>query len=133
MLKRFRMENCHPVSIPMVTRCKLSKDDESPSVNQTYYRSMVGSFLYVIATRPAIMQAVGYVARFQATPKDTHVQAVKRIFKYLKGTMTFGLWYSKCQNFTLTTYTNADWGGFVDDRKSTRGVLSFLVIVLFHG
>lgn len=60
MLKRFRMEDCHLVSIPMVTGCKLSKEDESPIVNSTYYRSMGGILLYVIATRPNIMQAVGY-------------------------------------------------------------------------
>lgn len=84
MFKRFRLEDCNPVSTPMVTGCKLSKNDESPDANQTLYRSMKRSLLYVITTRPDIMQAFGYVARFQATPKDTHVHAIKRIFKYLK-------------------------------------------------
>ena len=80
------MEDCNPVSIPMETRSKLSKDDVSPSVDQTIYRSMVESLLFVTATRLDIMQAVGYVARCQASPKQTHVKVVKRIFKYLKST-----------------------------------------------
>ncbi|XP_059071864.1 secreted RxLR effector protein 161-like [Cryptomeria japonica] len=120
------MEDYHPISTPMVKRCKLSKEDESSSINKTYYRSMIGNLLYVTTTRLDIMQAVGYVARFLATPKDTHVQAVKRTFKYLKGTLNFGLWYPKCSDFTLATYCDVDWGGSVDDKKSTSGGAFFL-------
>jgi hypothetical protein len=110
----------------MITGCKLSKDDESPEENQTLYRSMIGNLLYVTTSRPDIMQAVGLVARFQSTPKETHVQAVKRIFRYLKGTLDFGLWYSRSKDFTLTTYTDADWVGSIDDKKSTSGGAFFL-------
>jgi hypothetical protein len=85
--------------------------------NQTLYRSMIGILLYVTTSRPDIMKIVGLVARFQNAPKETHVQAVKRIFKYIKGTLDFGLWYSRGEYFTLTTYTNADWVGSVDDKK----------------
>jgi hypothetical protein len=126
MLKKFRMEDCAPVNTPMVTGCKLSKDDESLEENQTLYRSMIGNLLYVMTSRPDIMQAVGLVAWFQAAPKETHVQAVKIIFKYLKGTLDFGLWYSRGEYFTLTTYTDVDWAGSVDDRKSTSGGAFFL-------
>lgn len=87
---------------------------------------MIESLLYVTITRLDIMQVVGCVARFQVTPKDTHVHAVKRIFTYLKGTMDYGLQYLKCKDFTLTTYTNVDWGGLVDDRKSTSGGAFFV-------
>lgn len=87
---------------------------------------MIASLLYATSTRPDMMQAVVYVARFQSTPKYTHVHAVKRIFKYLKGTMDYGLWYPKGNDFTLTAYTNADSGGSVDDRKSTSGGAFFL-------
>ena len=73
------------------TSCKLSKDDDSKSTDQRQYRSMIGSLLYVIASRPNVMQAVGQVARFQAAPKESHVLVVKRIFRYLKGTEEFGL------------------------------------------
>jgi hypothetical protein len=86
MLKRFGMEDCKPVTTPMQTSCKLRKDDDSKSTDQRKYRSMIGSLLYVTTSRPDVMQAVGQVARFQATPKESHVLAVKRIFRYLKGT-----------------------------------------------
>jgi hypothetical protein len=95
MLKRFRMEDCKPVITSMQTSCKLSKDDDSKSIDQRQYRSMIGSLLYVIASKPDVMQTVGQVARFQAAPKESHVLAVKRIFRYLKGTKEFGLWYPK--------------------------------------
>ena len=101
MLKKFGMEDCRPVSTPMVTSCKLSKDDESKEADQKLYRSMIGSLLYVTATRPDVMQAAGQVARFQAAPKEAHVLAVKRIFQYLRGTTDLGLWYPKGNKITL--------------------------------
>ena len=86
------MEDSKPVSTPMITGCKLSKDDESLEVDHTMYRSMIGIMLYVTATKPDVIQAVGLVARFLSSPKETHVTATKRIFKYLKGTMEYELW-----------------------------------------
>ena len=91
MLKKFKMEDCRPVSTPMIIGCKMRKEGESKEVDQRLYRSMIGSLLYVTASRPDVMQVVGQVARFQAAPKETHIIAVKRIFKYLKGTMDFGI------------------------------------------
>jgi hypothetical protein len=73
MLKRFGMEDCKPVINPMQTSCKLSKDDDSKSIDQRQYRSMIGSLLYVTSSRLDVMQVVGQVARFQATPKESHV------------------------------------------------------------
>ena len=115
MLKRFKMEDSKPVSTPMITCYKLSKDDESLEVDHTMYRSMIGSLLYVTATRPDVMQVVGFVAIFQSAPKDIHVATVKIIFRYIKGTMNYGLWYPKCQDFTLKSFTDADWEESVDD------------------
>jgi hypothetical protein len=86
MLKKFGMEDCKPVSTPMQTSCKLSKDDDSKDADQRQYRSMIGNLLYVTTSRPDVMQEVGQVARFQAAPKESHVMEVKRIFRYLKGT-----------------------------------------------
>jgi hypothetical protein len=86
MLKRFGMEDCKPIITLMQTSCKLSKDDDSKSTDQRQYRSMIGSLLYVTTSRLNVMQVVGQVARFQATPKESHVLTVKRIFRYLKGT-----------------------------------------------
>ena len=126
MLKKFTMEDCKPVSTPMTTGCKLSKDDKAPTVDQTQYRSMIGSLLYLTATRPDILQAVCMVARFQANPKETHVTAVKRIFRYLKGTVEYGLWYPRGKDFTLIAFSDADWAGCVDDRKSTSGGAFYL-------
>lgn len=98
MLKWSRMEECDVLSTPMIIGCKLSKDDESPKLYKTLYRSMIVSLLYLIASRPEIMQAVGMVARFQLSPKEFDMQARKRIFRYLKCTLDFGLWYPKRKN-----------------------------------
>jgi hypothetical protein len=86
ILKRFGMEDCKPVITPMQTNCKLNKDENLKSTYQRQYRSMINSLLYVTTFGPDVMQAVGQVARFQAAPKESHVLAVKRIFRYLKGT-----------------------------------------------
>ena len=101
MIKRFRMEDCKPVVTPMQTSCKLSKDDDSKSIDQKQYRSMIDILLYVTTSRLDVMQAVGQVTRFQAEPKDSHVLVVKRIFRYLKGTKEFGLWYPKGNDLSL--------------------------------
>ena len=99
MLKKFQMEDSSPVSTPMAGGCKLIKDDISPEVDQRTYRSMIGSLLYIIASHRDIMHVVGMVGKFQAAPKQSHLVAMKRIFKYLKGTMNYGLWYPRNQNF----------------------------------
>ena len=120
------MEDAKPVCTPMVTGCSLSTNDESAAAHQPTYRSMIGSLLYLTGTRPDIMHAVGIVGRFQANPKETHLQAVKRIFKYLQGTQNYGLWYPRDTDLTLHAYTDADWAGSVDDRKSTSGSAFFM-------
>jgi hypothetical protein len=126
ILKRFQMEDSKPVGTPMVTRCKLSKDDDSPDVDQSSYRSMIGSLLYITSSHPDIMHVVGMVGRYQDAPKQSHLQFFKRIFSYLKETMTYGLWYPRNQNFQLTAYSDADWANCVDERKSTSGGAFFL-------
>jgi len=126
MLKIFQMEECKPVSTPMIIGCKLSKDDTSPEVDQKLYRSMICSLLYVTASRPDVMHAVGLVGRFQEAPRENHLQAVKRIFRYLKGTTEYGLWYPKGNELTLVSYTDVDWAGDIDDRKSTNGGAFYL-------
>jgi hypothetical protein len=93
------MEDSSPVSTPMVVGCKLSKDDISPDVDQRTYLSMIGSLLYITTSRLDIMQVVGMVGCYQLDPKQSYFVFFKRIFKYLKGTMTYGMWYPKNQNF----------------------------------
>ena len=126
ILKKYGMEDSKPVCTPMVTGCSLSENDESAAVHQATYRSMIGSLLYLTGTRPDIMHAVGIVGRFQTNPKETHLQAVTRIFKYLQGTQNYGLWYPRDTDLTLHAYTDADWAGSVDDRKSTSGGAFFM-------
>ena len=120
------MEDSKIVSTPMVIGHKLSKNDESPEVNQTLYRSMIGKLQYVVHSRPDIALAVGIVARFSANPKENHMMAIKRIMRYLKGIEDYGLYYRKNENFELRAYTNVDWAGSLDDRKSTSGGAFFL-------
>ena len=103
------MEYCKPVSTPMITGCKMSKEDESKEVDQRLYRSMIGSLLYVTTSRLDVMLVVGQVTRFQAAPKETHIITVKRIFNYFKGTMDFGLWYPKGNELTLIAYLDTGW------------------------
>jgi hypothetical protein len=126
MLKRFRMEYCKPVTTPMQTNCKLRKDDDSKSTNQRKYQSMITRLLYVTVSIPDVMQAVGQVARFEAAPKESHGLEVKRIFRYLKGTKEFGLWYPKGKDLSLIAYTDADWAGCIDDQRSTNGAVFYL-------
>ncbi|XP_043721111.1 secreted RxLR effector protein 161-like [Telopea speciosissima] len=108
--------------------------DESPLVDQTLYRSMIGSLLYLMASRPDILQSVCLVARFQANPKETHLLPLKRIFRYLKGTMDYGLWYPRTDHFTFTAFSDADWADSIDDRKSTSGSAFYLgkSLVVWH-
>lgn len=87
---------------------------------------MIGSLLYVTASRPDVKQAVGMVVRFQSKPKESHVLAVKRIFRYLKGTIDLGLWYPSKDSLTFRAYSDVDWASCIDDRKSTTGGAFFL-------
>ncbi|XP_059075448.1 secreted RxLR effector protein 161-like [Cryptomeria japonica] len=120
------MDQCTHVGTPMETGCKLVKVDDSPLVDQSKYRSMVGSLLYLTASRPDLMQAVCLVSRYQSAPRQSHLNAVTKIFKYIQGTLDFGLWYPKHGDFTLIGYTDADWGGCIDDQRSTSGAAFFL-------
>eukprot|EP00253_Pinus_taeda_P016308 PITA_16308 len=126
ILKKYGMEDSKPVCTPMVTGCSLNPNDDSVAVYQPTYRSMIGILLYLTCTRLDIMHAVGIVGRFQANPKEAHLQAVKRIFKYLQGTQNYGLWYHRDTDLTLHGYIDADWVGSVDDRKSTSGGAFFM-------
>ncbi|GLJ05329.1 hypothetical protein SUGI_0016200 [Cryptomeria japonica] len=128
LLKKFGLDDSKPVGTPMVTGCKLSKNDESPKANQSLYRSMVGGLLYLTQTRPHIMHVVCMAARYQVDLKESHVTVVKRIFRYLKGTLDYSLWYPRNDDFMLCAYTDVDWVGDVDDQKSTSSVHSFWVV-----
>ena len=126
MLKIFQMEASSSVSTPMVVGYKLKKDDPSLDVDQRTYRSMICSILYITTSHPYIMQTVGMVGIFQSDFKQSHLVDVKRILKYLKGTMNYGIWSPRNQNLQLTTYSDVDWGNCLDERKSKSGGGFFL-------
>nr|GEY64769.1 uncharacterized mitochondrial protein AtMg00810-like [Tanacetum cinerariifolium] len=126
ILKRFGMENCDTVPNPMVKQAKLKLDLVGKPVDHIDYRSMIGSLMYVTSNKPDIMFATFMCARYQANPNKHHVSSVKKIFRYLKGTINLGLWYPKDSSFDLTAYSDADHAGCHLDRKSTSGSVQFL-------
>ena len=121
LLKKYSFSDCKPAKTPMVYPLNLHPDPSGADTNSTEYRGMIGSLLYLTASRPDIMFATSMCARFQANPKESHLIAVKRIFRYLKHTPNLGLWYPRESEFKLVGYTDSDHGGCVLDRKSTSG------------
>ncbi|KAL5849177.1 hypothetical protein ACOSQ4_007190 [Xanthoceras sorbifolium] len=126
LVKRFGLESAKHYNTPMSTSLKLSKDSNGKSVDQSLYRSMIGSLLYLTASRPDISLSVGLCARYQSNPKESHLTAVKRIIRYVNGTSDFGIWYSFDTNSNLVGFSDADWAGCSDDRKSTTGGCFYL-------
>ncbi|CAM8930749.1 unnamed protein product [Rhodiola kirilowii] len=126
ILKKFGMDSAKTCATPMSPNDSLAKDESSPHVDPTLYRGMIGSFLYLTASRPDILFSVCLCARFQADPRETHVKAVKRILGYLKGTDNLCLFYPMGGDLRLTAYTDADYAGCRTDRKSTSGMAQFL-------
>ncbi|KAL0316667.1 UNVERIFIED_CONTAM: Retrovirus-related Pol polyprotein from transposon TNT 1-94 [Sesamum radiatum] len=121
LLKKFKMESCKTVTTPLVTGEKYQKEDGSQKVDGSMYRSLIGSLLYLTATRPDIMFATCLLSRFMQSPSQVHYAAAKRILRYLRGTKDFGIWYKSTNDAKLVGYTDSDWAGSVDDMKSTSG------------
>ncbi|GKA87827.1 putative ribonuclease H-like domain-containing protein [Tanacetum coccineum] len=126
ILKKFNYTDVKSASTPVDLEKALVKDGDADDVYAHLYRSMMGSLMYLTASRPNIMFAVCACARFQVTPKTSHLLAVKRIFRYLKGNPTLGLWYSRDYPFELVAYTDSDYARATQDRKSTTGGYQFL-------
>ena len=120
------MQDCKGVKIPMPTNGHLCTDENGINFDQKVYRSMIGSLLYLCASRPDIMLSVCMCARFQAAPKESHHKAVKHILRYLAHTPTLGLWYPKGSDFDLIGYSDSDYAGDRVDLKSTSGTCHFL-------
>ena len=126
ILKKFGFNSCDPVDTPMVAASKLDEDPSGTPVDQTKYRSMIGSLMYLTASRPDLLFAVCMCARYQSKPTKRHLEAVKRAFRYLLGTTHMGLWYPKETSMELTAYADADHAGCQDTRQSTSGGAQFL-------
>ncbi|GKB65987.1 retrovirus-related pol polyprotein from transposon TNT 1-94 [Tanacetum coccineum] len=109
--KKFSLEDSKPMKTPMSSDAKLTKDEECESVDSTKYRGMIGSLLYLTASRPDIMFSVCLCVRFQEDPKTSHLKAVKRIFRYIKGTTHLGLWYLKGTGIETLVYADSDHAG----------------------
>nr|GEX06114.1 hypothetical protein [Tanacetum cinerariifolium] len=126
ILKKPDMEKYGSIGIPIATKPKLDADLSGTLVDQTKYKSMIGSLMYLTSSRPDIMQAVCYCEPYQARPTEKHIKEVKMIFRYVKGTINMGLWYLKNSGFELIAFLDVDHAGCIDTRKSTSGGIQFL-------
>ncbi|KAK8934594.1 hypothetical protein KSP39_PZI014788 [Platanthera zijinensis] len=126
LLKKFDMENCNPTLTPMSTTEKLTaRTEEEEKADQEKYRSLIGSLIYLTNSRPDIENAVNILARFVSNPSSHHLAAARRILRYLQGTKEYGILYQKSPDFTLRGFTDSDWAGDINDRKSTGGYIFF--------
>ncbi|GJU59627.1 retrovirus-related pol polyprotein from transposon TNT 1-94 [Tanacetum coccineum] len=125
ILKKHGMTSCDRIGTPMATK-PLDANLSGTPVDQTKYHSMVRALMYLKASRPDIVHATCYCARYQAMPTEKHLRKVKRIFQYLKNTINMGLWYPKDNGFELTNFLDSDHAGCLDSRKSTSGGIQFL-------
>ncbi|GKB27144.1 retrovirus-related pol polyprotein from transposon TNT 1-94 [Tanacetum coccineum] len=128
ILKKHGMTSCDSIGTPMATK-PLDADLSRTPIDQTKYRSMVGALMYLTASRPNIVHATCYCARYQARPTEKQLKEVKRIFRYLKNTINMGLWYPKDTDFELTTFSYSDHAGCLDTHKSTSGGIQFLGVL----
>nr|GFA62972.1 hypothetical protein [Tanacetum cinerariifolium] len=119
ILRKFGLQEGKSASTPIDTEKPLLNDPVGEDVDVHTYRSMISSLMYLTSSRPDIMFAVCACARFQVTPKASHLHAVKRIFRYLKGKPHLGLWYQKDSPIDLVAYSDSDYVGASMDRKST--------------
>ncbi|GKB98609.1 uncharacterized mitochondrial protein-like protein [Tanacetum coccineum] len=126
ILKKIGFTEVKTASIPMETQKPMLKDEDGEEVDVHMYRSMIGLLMYLTSSRPNIMFAVCACVRYQVNPKFSHLYAVKKIFRYLKGQPKLGLWYPKDSPFDLVAYTYSDYARASLDRKSTTGGCQFL-------
>ncbi|GAA0163768.1 transmembrane signal receptor [Lithospermum erythrorhizon] len=121
IVNKFGLEYAKPKKTPFAIHVKVTKDEIGKSIDVSGYRSMIGSLLYLTESRHDIAHSVGVCARYQADPKESHLNFVKRVIKYVQGTSDYGLLYTFDTNGSLVGYCDADWAGNTDDRKSTSG------------
>jgi len=118
ILKKIRMEDCKSTATPMNQREKFNKDDGAYKVGEHHFRSLIGCLMYLTATRPDTMFAVSMLSRFMHYASEVHLQVLKRIVRYVKGTVDYGVKYTQSQNFQFYGYSDSDWGDSIDDMKN---------------
>jgi hypothetical protein len=126
MLQRFGMDKCNSVFNPIVPGSKLMQDTAGAKLYSIHYKQIVGSLMYLTTTRPDIMFVVSLLSRYMDHPTELHFEVAKRVLRYLKGTCDFGILYSKRGEDKLIAYTNSDYAGDLNDRKSTSGYVFML-------
>jgi len=131
ILNKFKMTNCNPILTLMEQGTKLSKFDGGDRVDANKYRSLVGSLRYLTSTRPDLLLSVGIVSRYMEELSYSHWKVLKRILRYIRGTISLGLYYTKSDNYELVGYSDSDWCGDVDDRKSTSEYVFFMGHIMF--
>ena len=115
------MMDSRSVALPLAANEKFRKDDGEKKVNSSFFRSLIGSLLYLTFTRPDIIFAASLLSRFMQEPSQVHFGAAKRVLRYLQGTMDYGIMYKFGGNLNLIGYSDSDWAGSIDDIKSTSG------------
>ncbi|XP_070025358.1 uncharacterized mitochondrial protein AtMg00810-like [Nicotiana sylvestris] len=120
------MEASKVIDTPIATATRLDIDESGSPVNQTMYRGIIGSLLYLTANRLDIVFSVGLWVRFQSNPKESHLKVAKKILRYLKGTQDLVLYHPSGENFNLIRYVDANYAGYLVDRKSTSKMTHFL-------
>nr|GFB89357.1 copia protein [Tanacetum cinerariifolium] len=126
ILHKHGMDKGQSISTPIARKPKLDADLSGNLVDETDYRSKIGSLMYLTSSRPDIVKAVCFCARYQSRPTEKHLKEAKRIFRYLRGTVNMGLWYPKDSSFGLTAFSDVDHAGCIDTRKSTSGGIQLL-------
>ncbi|XP_047310820.1 secreted RxLR effector protein 161-like [Impatiens glandulifera] len=126
VMDRFNMSNTKSLDTPMEIGAKLSKNEKGEKMDPTLLKSLIGCLRYLICTRSDILLGVGIISQFIDVPTTEHKNATKRILRYLKGTIDFGLFYSSFKKFQLVGYSDSDFVGDIDDRKRTSGFLFFM-------
>ena len=126
LLKKFKLEKYNLVATSLVLNEKLMKNDGEAKADATLYRSLIGSLLYLTASRPDVMFSASLLSRYMQNPSQRHFGAAKRVLRYIKGTIDMGIWYIRVENGALIGFIDSDWAGCVNDYKSTSSyVFSF--------
>ena len=126
LLRKFEMDKCRAINTPILTSCQLDQDHVVKLVDQSKYRGLIGSLLYLSTSRPAIMFVICLCVRYHSDPKESHYNAAKRILIYLQGTKNVALWYPNIVSLNLTRFSDSDFAGCKIDRKSTSGTFHML-------